>query len=74
MVDILRTGLSGLVASQRALATTSHNIANVNTPGYSRQRAELTTNRLSLLAATVARCTSAPASMCNRLRGCMTTS
>ena len=45
MVDILRTGLSGLVASQRALATTSHNIANVNTPGYSRQRAELTTNR-----------------------------
>lgn len=45
MVDILRTGLSGLVASQRALATTSHNIANANTPGYSRQRAELTTNR-----------------------------
>ncbi len=44
MVDILRTGLSGLIASQRALATTSHNIANVNTPGYSRQRVELTTN------------------------------
>ena len=44
MVDILRTGLSGLVASQRALATTSHNIANANTPGYSRQRVELANN------------------------------
>lgn len=28
---------SGLYASQRALDITSHNIANVNTPGYSRQ-------------------------------------
>ncbi|HRD65764.1 MAG TPA: flagellar hook-associated protein FlgK [Candidatus Competibacter sp.] len=45
MVDILRTGLSGLVAFQRALATTSHNIANANTPGYSRQRVELTNSR-----------------------------
>lgn len=44
MVDILRTGLSGLMAFQSALATTSHNIANANTPGYSRQRVELTTN------------------------------
>lgn len=44
MVDILRTGLSGLIASQRALATTSHNIANASTPGYSRQRAEMTSN------------------------------
>lgn len=44
MVDILRTGLSGLIASQRALATTSHNIANANTPGYTRQRTEITSN------------------------------
>lgn len=44
MVDILRTGLSALISSQRALATTSHNIANVNKPGYSRQRAELGSN------------------------------
>jgi flagellar hook-associated protein 1 FlgK len=44
MVDITRTGLSGLIASQRALATTSHNITNANTPGYSRQRAEMTNN------------------------------
>ncbi|MEQ8232193.1 MAG: flagellar hook-associated protein FlgK [Gammaproteobacteria bacterium] len=31
-------GLSGLLASQQGLATTGHNIANVNTPGFSRQR------------------------------------
>lgn len=43
MADFLRTGVSGLLAFQRALDTTSHNIANVNTPGYSRQRAELGT-------------------------------
>ncbi len=44
MVDILRTGLSALISSQRALATTGHNIANVNKPGYSRQRVELGSN------------------------------
>ena len=44
MVDLLRTGLSGLLASQRALAVASHNIANANTAGYSRQRAALTNN------------------------------
>ncbi len=38
---VLKQGLSGLVASQRALATTSHNISNANTPGYSRQRVDL---------------------------------
>ncbi len=39
---IFGTGVSGLIASQRSLAVASHNIANVNTEGYSRQRAELT--------------------------------
>lgn len=34
-------GTSALNANQRALDTTGHNIANVNTEGYSRQRAEL---------------------------------
>ncbi|RQD69160.1 MAG: flagellar hook-associated protein FlgK [Tindallia sp. MSAO_Bac2] len=34
------TATSGLFASQRALDTTGHNIANVNTPGYTRQRVE----------------------------------
>jgi flagellar hook-associated protein 1 FlgK len=42
MADILRIGLSGLLAQQRALATTANNIANASTPGYSRQRVELT--------------------------------
>ena len=41
MPDILRTGLSGLIAFQRALATTGHNIANVATDGYSRQVTDL---------------------------------
>jgi flagellar hook-associated protein 1 FlgK len=43
MPDILKTGLSGLLAFQRALATTGHNIANVNTDGYSRQVTDLAT-------------------------------
>jgi flagellar hook-associated protein 1 len=42
MSGVLGTGLSGLMASQTSLNTTSHNIANVNTEGYSRQRVELT--------------------------------
>jgi flagellar hook-associated protein 1 len=44
MSGILGTAVSGLMAFQRSLDTTSHNIANVNTEGYSRQRVELTTN------------------------------
>ncbi|MGH8187690.1 MAG: flagellar basal body protein, partial [Steroidobacteraceae bacterium] len=43
MADMLRTGLSGLLAFQRALDTTSHNISNVGTDGYSRQRVEIGT-------------------------------
>ncbi len=41
MTDILSTGVSGLLAFQRGLATTSQNIANAATEGYSRQRIEL---------------------------------
>ena len=37
MVDIIRMGASNLQQLQQALNTTGHNIANVNTPGYSRQ-------------------------------------
>lgn len=40
MTDLLKIGLSALLAQQRALGATSNNIANANTPGYSRQRAE----------------------------------
>jgi flagellar hook-associated protein 1 FlgK len=38
MADILRIGVSSLSTTQSALATTGNNIANANTPGYSRQR------------------------------------
>lgn len=37
----LYTGLSGIQAAQAGLDTTSHNVANANTPGYTRQRVEL---------------------------------
>ncbi|QGU32994.1 flagellar hook-associated protein FlgK [Thermochromatium tepidum] len=43
-MSVLGTGLTGLLAFQRALATTSHNIANAATEGYSRQRVEFATN------------------------------
>ena len=33
-----------LMTQQQAISVTSHNIANVNTPGYSRQRLDMTTN------------------------------
>ena len=39
-VSLYQTGVSGLLAAQQQLATTGHNIANVNTDGYNRQRAE----------------------------------
>ena len=37
MADLLNIGLSGLSANKTSLAVTGHNIANVNTPGFSRQ-------------------------------------
>lgn len=43
MPDLLVTSLSGLRAYQGALATTSHNIANVGNEDYTRQRVELDT-------------------------------
>jgi flagellar hook-associated protein 1 FlgK len=39
----LETALRGLRAQQTALDVTNHNVANANTPGYSRQMAELAT-------------------------------
>ena len=39
-LDLLNIGMSGLRTSQKQLNVTSHNITNVNTPGYSRQSAE----------------------------------
>ena len=48
-MTVMSTGVSGLLAFQRALATTSHNIANSATDGYSRQSTELMTNTPSRL-------------------------
>ena len=39
--NLFGVSLSGLRAAQLGLATTSHNIANAGTPGYSRQRLDL---------------------------------
>ncbi|MCY1392402.1 flagellar hook-associated protein FlgK [compost metagenome] len=38
-MSLLSIALSGLRATQTSLTSTGHNIANVNTPGYSRQQA-----------------------------------
>lgn len=43
MSDMMGSALSALTTYQRALSTTSHNIANANTEGYSRQRVDLST-------------------------------
>jgi flagellar hook-associated protein 1 FlgK len=37
----LEIGKRGIQAHQQAIATTGHNLDNINTPGYSRQRVEL---------------------------------
>ncbi|MDT8311348.1 MAG: flagellar hook-associated protein FlgK [Methylophaga sp.] len=39
-MSILNIGTSALLTTQGALATTSHNISNVNTEGFNRQRVE----------------------------------
>lgn len=41
MASIINTGISALNAFKRQMETTGHNIANVNTEGYSRQTVEL---------------------------------
>jgi flagellar hook-associated protein 1 FlgK len=43
VADLLGIATSGLLAFQRSLDTTGHNIANASTPGYTRQRVELGT-------------------------------
>ena len=39
--SLFQVGVSGLIASQSALATVGHNISNANTDGYSRQQVQL---------------------------------
>ncbi len=36
--NVMNTGRSGMMAAKTAIATAGHNVANVNTEGYSRQR------------------------------------
>ncbi len=43
LFSIFNTAKSGLFSQQTAINVTSHNIANANTDGYSRQRADLVT-------------------------------
>jgi flagellar hook-associated protein 1 FlgK len=43
VASFLNIGLSALNAFQRELNTTAHNVANVDTPGYSRQVVQLST-------------------------------
>lgn len=42
-VDLLNIGKTGLFAAKKSMSTTSHNIANANTEGYSRQQVRLET-------------------------------
>lgn len=42
LLDILNTGRSSLLAHQQAVSTTSSNISNISTPGYTRRDVEFT--------------------------------
>ncbi len=44
----LNTGLKALLTSQASLETIGHNVSNANTPGYSRQRLEVSASRALL--------------------------
>ncbi|MCF8039355.1 MAG: flagellar hook-associated protein FlgK, partial [Desulfohalobiaceae bacterium] len=41
LIGALNSGLTGILANQRQVEITGNNIANVNSPGYSRQSAQL---------------------------------
>jgi flagellar hook-associated protein 1 FlgK len=43
-MGLLNIGRSALINNQKAIEVTGHNIANANTPGYSRQRVNLATS------------------------------
>ena len=44
IIGLLDIGRSALLTHQRSIHTTGHNIANVNTPGYTRQRVTIAAN------------------------------
>ena len=45
IVGLLDLGRHALLTHQKSIHVTGHNIANVNTPGYSRQRVNLAANQ-----------------------------
>ena len=45
LIGLLDIGGSALLTQQKAIQVTGHNISNVNTPGYTRQRANLTASK-----------------------------
>ena len=47
MSGLFGIGTSALLANQRALATTGHNIANANTAGYSRQTVDFSARQIA---------------------------
>jgi len=49
-MSIFNISISGLLASQASIQTTSHNIANANVEGYSRQTASQETRNPNFLA------------------------
>lgn len=51
MADLLTIATSATRAFQRALDVTSHNVANVSTEGYNRQRAEVVSNNPQIVGA-----------------------
>ncbi len=51
MPDLYRIGTSALLTFQNALGTTAHNVANVNTPGFSRQRVDISPRQPDLIGA-----------------------
>lgn len=52
MADLLTIATSATRTFQRALDVTSHNVANVSTEGYNRQRVEIVSNSPQLVGAT----------------------
>ncbi|WP_297436570.1 flagellar hook-associated protein FlgK [uncultured Clostridium sp.] len=45
LFSVLNVSKSGMFAAQQSLNTTSHNMSNVNTVGYTKQRAKIATTR-----------------------------
>lgn len=49
LFSTLNVGRSGMFTAQQSLNTTSHNVSNANTAGYTKQRAKIVTNRAQSL-------------------------